>query len=87
MQGSGSNICLVCIAHGSLYQMVDQNMIRTHEGKWVFSEGKKSRFVTALDLIKCLKEIKYQRFLLKYATISELPSETITMVLLLFAVC
>ena len=32
------------------------------------------RFVTALDLIKCLKQIKLQRLLLTCAPISELPS-------------
>ena len=31
------------------------------------------RFVTTLDLIKCLKHIKYQRLLLKIAPISVLP--------------
>ena len=31
--------------------MVTQNMLRKHEGKYVFSE-EKIRFVTALDLIK-----------------------------------
>ena len=35
---------------------------------------KKLRFVFALDLIKCLKEIEEQRSLLKCAPISELPS-------------
>ena len=34
--------------------MVTQNMLHTHEGKQVSLE-KKIRFVTALDLIKCLK--------------------------------
>ena len=35
---------------------------------------KSIRFVTALDLIKCLKHIKYLRLLLTCAPISELPS-------------
>ena len=34
---------------------------------------KKIQFVTALDLIECLKQIKYQRLLLTYPPISELP--------------
>ena len=33
--------------------MVTHYMLRTHEGKWVLS-GKNTRFVTALDVIKCL---------------------------------
>ena len=37
--------------------MVTHNMLRSHEGKYVFSK-KKKRFVTALDLIKSLKQIK-----------------------------
>ena len=43
----------------------------TYEGKWIFFNN---RFVTALDLIRCLKQVEYQRFLIIYATISELPS-------------
>ena len=37
---------------------------------------KKIRFVTALDLIKCLKQIKYQILLLACAPISKVPSQT-----------
>ena len=33
-----------------------QKMMRTHEGKMFFF-GKKIRFVTSLDLIKCLKHV------------------------------
>ena len=40
---------------------------------------KKIVFVTALDLNKCLGQIKSPRFLLMYATISELPSTISTM--------
>ena len=32
-------------------------MLRSHGGKWVFSENK-VRFVNALDRFKCLKQIK-----------------------------
>ena len=32
--------------------------IVTHVGKLVFSEEKKSDYVTALDLNKCLKQVK-----------------------------
>ena len=46
-----------------LYYMVTENMLRTYEGIYIFS-GKKIRFVTALGLIKCLKQIKSQIFLL-----------------------
>ena len=38
-----------------LYQMVTQNMLRTHEGKYGLSE-KNLGFVTALDLITYLRE-------------------------------
>ena len=37
--------------------MVTQNMLRTHEGKVVLSD-KYIRFVTALDLIKCLEQVE-----------------------------
>ena len=40
---------------------------------------KKCRVVTALVLIKCLKQIKFQIFLLTCAPISELPSHISTM--------
>ena len=33
-------------------------MLRTHEGKQVFSQEKKKRFLTALDLMRCLKQVK-----------------------------
>ena len=32
-------------------------MLRTHEGKLVFSD-KNTRFVTALDVIKCLEQVE-----------------------------
>ena len=41
--------------------------------KYVFSEKKKIRFVTTLCQVKCLKQIKYQRFILTWAPIFELP--------------
>ena len=40
--------------------MVTQNMLRTHEGKYVYSEK------TDLDIIKCLAQIKEQRLLLLF---------------------
>ena len=39
----------------------------THEEKRVFLKKKNTRFVIALDLIKCLQEIKYQRLGTSYA--------------------
>ena len=42
---------------GAWYQMVTQIMLRTDAGKSYFSEKKVSSR-TALDLIKCLKQIK-----------------------------
>ena len=50
-----------------LYQTVTQNRLRTSDGKSLF--GEKSRFVTAHDLIKCLKQIKKQRLLLTCASV------------------
>ena len=37
--------------------MVTQNMLRMHRGRQVFSERKKSKFATALVLIKCLEQM------------------------------
>ena len=47
-------------------------MLRTHEKK-VFLE-KKKHFLAALDHIKCFIQIKKDRLLLTFASISELPS-------------
>ena len=58
---------------GYLYKMVTQNMLRTHEGIYVFSVNR-SRFVTALNLINCLKQMKWQRLLLTCKPISGVPS-------------
>ena len=52
-------------------------LLRTHERKF---EKKKIRFVTALDLIKYLKQNKLKRFLLRCAPLSELPANILTMV-------
>ena len=56
--------------------MVTQIILRPHEEKLVFSE-EKIRIVNALDLIKCLIQIKKHRLLLTYAPISELHFNTI----------
>ena len=58
---------------GIMVHMVTQNMLRTHEGIENFG-FLKIRFVSGLDLIKCLKQIKLQRLLIPCAPISELPS-------------
>ena len=58
--------------------MVTRNMLCTHGGKVVFSV-KKPQFVTALDLITCLKQIKKQKLLLTCAPLSKLPSDISTM--------
>ena len=47
--------------------------------KWVFPKRHKIRFVTTLNLIKCLKHIKKQRLRLTCAPISDLPSNISTM--------
>ena len=54
--------------------MVTQNMLRTFEGKYDFSEEKKIRFMTALDLNECLIQIKEPRSIHMCAPISVLPS-------------
>ena len=54
-------IFLIVTDSRSLYQMVTQSMLRTHEGKYVFSERKKIRHVTSFDLINCLKQLKQQK--------------------------
>ena len=58
--------------------MVTQIMLDTHEGRLALPD-KNIRFVTALDLINCVDQIKYQKLLLTCAPISELPSNTSTM--------
>ena len=44
--------------------MVPQKMLRTHELKISIFGRKKIQFETALDFIKCLRQIKYIYFLL-----------------------
>ena len=58
--------------------MVTHNMIRTKEENRYFTEKKKIRFVTVLDLSKFLKQIKSQRLLFTCALISKLPSNMST---------
>ena len=58
--------------------ILDGNKMRVHEGK-KGPLGGKIEFVTALDLIKCLKQLNYLRLLLTFASISELPSNISTM--------
>ena len=56
-----------------------EHVARLHDvGKQVSSKRKK-RFVTGLDLIKCLIPIKEQILRLSCATISDLPSNASTM--------
>ena len=57
--------------------MVTQNMLRTYEGKKKYFLYK-IKFVAALDLIKCLKQIRQQRMLLNCTPASELPSNIST---------
>ena len=58
--------------------MVTQNMLRTNRGLKVFLE-RIIRVVTALELIKCLKQVKQQRLLICAPT-SELPPNKRTMI-------
>ena len=62
--------------------MVTQNMLRTFEGKYDFSEEEKIRFMTALDLNECLIQIKEPRSLHMCAPVSVLPSNVSTIHLL-----
>ena len=39
-------------------KMVTQNMLQANAGNLILSETKKIRFVTALDIIKCHKQIE-----------------------------
>ena len=59
--------------------MVTNYMLRTHEGKYVFS-GKNTRFVTALDVIKCLEQVEKQILRPTGAHLNELPSNITTMI-------
>ena len=52
--------------------MVTQNMLHTHEGKYDFFSGM-FRNVLALDLNRCVKQIKKARSIHTCAPISELP--------------
>ena len=58
--------------------MVTHYMLRTHEGKWVFS-GKNTRFVTALDVIKCHEQVEKPILRLSCAPLNELPPNISTM--------
>ena len=57
--------------------MVTENMVRTYEGKQVFSEEQE----TDLLLNECLKQFKKPRSLHTVAPISELPSNINTMLI------
>ena len=72
MKGNG---CLVDKVSGYLYEMVTQNMCARMKEKKSFRR-EKIIFVTALDLIMCLKQIKYERWLLTCVPISELRSHS-----------
>ena len=56
--------------------MVTKKMLHPNENR-AFLFGEK---VTALDLIKCIRQIKYQRLLLTCAPISKLPSNISAMI-------
>ena len=68
-------------ARAYMVLVLDGNLghIAHAELKKVFLEEKKDRFVTALDLIKCLKQIKQQRLLPTCAPMSELQYNISTM--------
>ena len=53
-------------------------MLGTHEGNKVFSD-KNIRFVTTLELIKCLKQVEGQRLRFTCAPVNELPSNISSM--------
>ena len=53
--------------------------MRTHRGKWIFSEEEKTPFLSAFDVNKCLKQIRQPRSLQTCAPISEWPFHISTM--------
>ena len=57
--------------------MVTKKTLRTREGEQAF---KKNKFGTAVDLNKCLKQIKLPSSLHTWAPISDLPSNISTTV-------
>ena len=61
--------------------ILDGNMLRTHEEKYVYIFLLKFFFVTALDLIKCLNQVIWQILFFTCAPISDLPSNISTRVL------
>ena len=58
--------------------MVSHIMLRTHEGKCVFLD-ESIRFVTALELIECLKQVEKQILRFTCAPVNEVPSNISTM--------
>ena len=56
--------------------MVTQNVLRMYDRSFL----ERVRFVSAFDLMKCLKHIKLKKMLLTRAPVSELPSNIGTMV-------
>ena len=67
--------------------MVTQNMLRTCEENRTFST-EKNRFATALDLNKCIKQIKLPILRRTCAPFFEVPSNISTMYLLyLYVTC
>ena len=58
--------------------MVTHYILRTHAEKWVFL-GENTRFVTALDVIKCLEQVESDILRLSCASLNELPSNISTM--------
>ena len=60
--------------------MVTQKLLRKHAGKLVFS-GKKIRFVTATDLVKCLETDQITDIAPSICTFFDLPANKSTMIL------
>ena len=59
--------------------MVDQNMLRTYQVKYIFSD-KKIEFDYSVDVTKCLHQIEIPDLLHMSAPCSKLPSNISTMV-------
>ena len=64
-----------------LYQLVTQNMLRTHEGKWVISVERKNRIYDCSQTTETSSTDQTTEIALTCALISDLPSNISTMLI------
>ena len=67
--------------------MAAQNILRTNEVKYVFSEENKIGFDYSFDVTKCLQQLEIPDLFHMCAPCSELPSDIRTMVRLKYTFC